>query len=124
MDPETDLNWHAQIDLLARANSDIRAIAFFSGQGQCLYATSGALRVSGYGIRQRHWFTEALKQEGTLTVFSNPYVQDIFENQHNFVITLSRAVTYMSRRAAADGCHADRYWLLQLCRPYRSNQAG
>ncbi len=96
MDPETDLGWHAQIDLLARANSDITAIAFFNGQGECLYATGGALRVSGYGIRQRRWFTEALRQEGTLTVFSNPYVQDVFANQHNFVVTLSRAVTYMS----------------------------
>lgn len=96
VNPQTETDWHSQIDLLARSNSDITALAFFDGNGECLYATSGSLRVSGLEIRNRLWFTDALKQEGTLTAFSRPYVQDIFENQHNYVITLSRAVTYVS----------------------------
>ena len=96
VNPETDQSWHSQIELLARSNPDITALAFFDGQGECLYATSGKLRVGGYGIRKRAWFTQALIQEGTLTCFSHPYVQDIFQNQHNYVVTLSRAVTYMS----------------------------
>ena len=96
VNPQTETDWHSQIDLLARSNSDITALAFFDGNGECLYATSGSLRVSGLEIRKRRWFTDALKQEGTLTAFSCPYVQDIFENQHNYVITLSRAVTYVS----------------------------
>ncbi len=94
-DPDKEIAWHSQIDLLARANSDIAALAFFDGNGDCLYSTAGQPSVNGTAIQSREWFTSALKQEGTLTYFSMPYVQDIFRNQHGYVLTLSRAVNYL-----------------------------
>jgi two-component system, sensor histidine kinase YesM len=96
VNPETETDWHIQLNLLARSNSDITTLAFFNQQGECLYATRGAVRVGSAEICKRQWFSSALEREGTLTCFSRPYVQSIFADQHNYVITLSRAVTYMS----------------------------
>lgn len=103
--PQPDINetWHAELRLLARSSSYITSLAFFTQEGECLYATTGDVLKSGDEIRQMPWFSAAIDRQGAIAYFSRPYVQSLFSGHHNYVISLSRAVMYEDERVQKMG---------------------
>lgn len=94
-DPAASLEqWAPRLDLMRASRGDVTALAFFLEDGSLLYGTDGPLRRSPEQVRQTPWFQKALGWQGTVTYFSPPHVQDLFENQRRFVITLSRSLPY------------------------------
>lgn len=88
-------SWQDSLDFMRSSRSDIAALAFFLEDGSLCYATDGPLRVRPDSVRRSQWFQKALRWEGTVSYFSLPHVQDLFENQRRYVITVSRSVPYM-----------------------------
>ena len=89
-----DSGWHESLDFMRSSRSDTAALAFFLEDGSLCYSTDGPLRVSPEEVRKSPWFQKALRWEGTVSHFSLPHVQDLFENQRRYVISVSRSVPY------------------------------
>ncbi len=95
MEPDADGDgYQAQIAFLQKSQPDVRNIAFFSGDGRLFYATGGSLAVSPQEVAASDWFVKALEWQGTVPFFSAPHVQHIFSGQHEWVVTLAKAVEY------------------------------
>ena len=92
--PSEDMGWTGQMDFIKKSSEDISAIAFFAEDGALFYATGGALNATASAVAQSPWFTRALSSQGTATAFSSPHVQSLFGSSRQYVITLSRAVSY------------------------------
>ena len=89
-----DSSWHKSLDFMRSSRSDTAALAFFLEDGSLCYSTDGPLRVAPEDVRKADWFEKALRWEGTVSHFSLPHVQDLFENQRRYVISISRSVPY------------------------------
>lgn len=96
--------WVSRMELIKQSNSDIISVALFHQDGSLLGATGGgSLRVSAEEIAEEEWFCKALSWGGTVTSFSKPHVQHLFNGQRAYVITLSRAVYYQKDQQLAQG---------------------
>lgn len=94
-DMDTDTaGWMNQMELVKRGNSSIVSMAFFHADGSLFGATTGDQCASPEQVRAMTWFQKALEWGGTVTYFSKPHVQSLFQDQYAFVITLARAVHY------------------------------
>ena len=96
-EPETDQSgWQQRLDFMRNSRSETVALAFFADDGSLFYSTDGQLRQPASAVRQAAWFKKALSWQGTVTYFSLPHVQDLFDAQRRYVITLSRSVPYVA----------------------------
>ncbi len=95
MDGEGDGAWLSQMDLIRRSNSSIITMAFFDEEGNLFGSTAGTLKGGAQDAAQTDWFQKALSWGGTVTYFSQPHVQNLFEGKYAYVITLARAVHYL-----------------------------
>jgi len=91
---QQDTDWQEQLAFLKSSRSDLASLSFFLEDGHLSYSTDGALRVQPEEIRQAEWFRSAARWEGTVSHFSLPHVQHLFENQRRYVISISRGVPY------------------------------
>ena len=89
-----NISWHESLDFMRSSRSDTATLAFFLEDGSLCYSTDGPLRVSPEEVRKAPWFQKALRWEGTVSHFSLPHVQDLFESQRRYVISISRSVPY------------------------------
>ena len=90
-----DSAWHDSLDFMRSSRSDTATLAFFLEDGSLCYSTDGTLRVTPEDVREEAWFQKALLWEGTVSYFSLPHVQDLFENQRRYVISVSRSLPYI-----------------------------
>ncbi len=90
-----DSAWHDSLDFMRSSRSDTATLAFFLEDGSLCYSTDGPLRVTPKDVREEAWFQKALLWEGTVSYFSLPHVQDLFENQRRYVISVSRSLPYI-----------------------------
>lgn len=95
--------WLDQMALVKRSNSSIVSMAFFHEDGSMFGATAGTLDVPAEQVRAMTWFRKALDWGGTVTYFSMPHVQSLFQDQYAFVITMARAVHYQKNGQLARG---------------------
>lgn len=95
--------YQARIGLIKQSQQDIKSIAFFAEDGRMLCATESGLTVSSEEVKRAEWFEKALDWQGTVTYFSSPHVQYLFADRHDWVITLSRAVSYEDAGAVKTG---------------------
>lgn len=103
LDDGADL-WVSQMELIKQSNSDIISIALFHEDGSFLGATGGGqIRLSADDIAQSDWFRKALSWGGTVTYFSEPRVQHLFEDQYAYVITMARSVFYQKNGQLSQG---------------------
>ncbi len=87
--------WAERMELIKQSNADIISIALFHQDGSLLGVTGGlGLRLLPEDIAKDEWFSKALSWGGTVTYFSKPHVQYLFNDQRAYVITLARAVFY------------------------------
>jgi len=94
-DPDQpDKAWQDELNFMRSSRTDVVSLSFFLEDGQLSYSTDGALRVPPRDVRQAQWFQNAARWEGTVSYFSLPHVQQLFENQRRYVISISRGVPY------------------------------
>lgn len=95
-EPETHADeWADQMELIRKSDDSIMSIALFDEEGRMLGAAGGVRqRVQPEEVAREEWFGKALAWGGTVTYFSKPHVQHLFENHYTYVLTLARAVFY------------------------------
>ena len=92
---ETDEAQLSRLLLMQQSRTDIVTLAFFAQDGSLRYGTGGGLRLPASEVRASEWFQKALEWQGTVTYFSTPHVQQLFENQRSLVVTMARRLDYM-----------------------------
>ncbi len=91
----SDGQWQQRLQLMKQSRNDITALAVFGEDGSLLYSTAGELRTSPATVRESEWFCKAVEWQSTVTYFSKPHVQQLFDGQRSLVITLARSLEYM-----------------------------
>lgn len=84
-----------RLSLLKSSRNNVMTIAFFSQKGVLLAGSGGSPRMSAHEVRTSDWFQKAMEWEGTVTYFSQPHVQHLFENQRSLVVSMARRQDYM-----------------------------
>ncbi|WP_243120203.1 sensor histidine kinase [Caloramator sp. E03] len=80
-----------QMNVIVSSRKDIVTLAIFSDNGDLILSVPSNKIKSSANIKQQDWFTTPLREMGNL-YFSSPHVQNIFEGQHKWVVSLSRKV--------------------------------
>lgn len=81
-----------QMNMVLGTRKDIVSLAVFSSEGKLLAGVPINNTKSDINVKNEEWFYTPLKEPANL-YFSSPHVQNLFEGQHSWVVTLSRAVT-------------------------------
>lgn len=82
-----------QMNDILGTRKDIVSLAVFSSDGQLLAGTPLNTLKANANVKNEDWFKAPFREPANL-YFSSPHVQDLFESQHSWVITLSREVTF------------------------------
>ena len=82
-----------QMLLIQNTRRDIATIALFSENGKIIYSTVQDNLKENSKINKQKWFQNAMNHSYNL-IFSAPHDQNIFENRHDWVVSLSREVNY------------------------------
>ncbi|HEX2946873.1 MAG TPA: sensor histidine kinase [Clostridia bacterium] len=81
-----------RMNVVLDTRKDIVSLCIFSRDGG-IVAGSPSYKMKDVNITIQDWFSEPVNEPANL-YFSSPHVQNIFESQHNWVVSLSREVTY------------------------------
>ncbi len=82
----------AQMNVILDTRKDIVSLSIFSRDGRVVVG-SPSFKMKEVNITIQDWFSEPVNEPANL-YFSSPHVQNIFESQHNWVVSLSREVTF------------------------------
>lgn len=85
-------NLKQQMNVIVNSRKDIVTLAIFSEDGELILSVPSDKMKSTTNIKEQDWFTTPLKEPGNL-YFSSPHVQNIFDGQHRWVVSLSRKIT-------------------------------
>ncbi len=83
------------------SRDDIVSIAIFSKSGELLYGGQDNLK-KGANVRNQPWFIMALSDKNK-SFFSAPHVQNLFEAKYNWVVTLSKNVSFYNMDQSTEG---------------------
>lgn len=82
-----------QMNVILRSRKDIVTLAVFSAEGELVAGVPSYKIKDRANITGQDWFKAPLDEPANL-FFSSPHVQNIFEGQHSWVVSLSREVTF------------------------------
>lgn len=82
-----------EINVVLKSRKDLVSISIFSKSGNLIIGAPNKSVKNNLNILTQDWFQTPITQPSTL-FFSSPHVENIFENQHNWVVSLSREITY------------------------------
>jgi two-component system, sensor histidine kinase YesM len=82
-----------QMNVILNSRKDIVSLVVFSNEGELVAGTPLNKVKSNANIVNQDWFRTPLKEPGNL-FFSSPHVQNIFEGQHSWVVSLSRQISF------------------------------
>lgn len=88
--PDTKLA--EQMNVILNTRKDIITMAVFSDKGELITGVPLSRLKSNTEVGGREWFQRAVNKPENL-YFSPPHIQNLFEGQHQWVVSLSRAVT-------------------------------
>lgn len=83
-----------QVNLIQTTRSDIATLAVFSENGELLIGNSKVPLKDSADISSQDWFKNALSKSDNI-IFSLPHVQNLFQGEHEWVVSLSRIINYM-----------------------------
>ena len=83
-----------RIRLVKRQRSDIAGLSVFGMGGELLASTAMKSVKEPYAIRAKDWFKRAYAAQPNTVSVSEPYLQDAFNGQYAWVVTLSTQVEY------------------------------
>lgn len=78
---------------ILNTRKDIVSFSVFSNEGQPIFNLPEGRIKERARVTEQDWFKIPQKQAGN-TFFSAPHVQNLYEGRHNWVISLSREITY------------------------------
>jgi Predicted signal transduction protein with a C-terminal ATPase domain len=81
-----------QMSVILNTRKDIATLAVFSSDGSLVAGTPAYKLKENINVTDQDWFKTPLQEPANL-FFSSPHVENIFEGQHNWVVSLGRAVT-------------------------------
>lgn len=82
-----------QMNVVLNSRKDLVTLAVFSRDGELLVGVPENRVKDGVNIKGQGWFTAPFG-EPSAPFFSSPHVQNIFEGQHSWVVSLSREITF------------------------------
>lgn len=82
-----------QMNVVLNSRKDIVTLAVFSSEGELVAGVPPFKVKNTVDITEQDWFKVPLQEPANL-FFSSPHVQNLFEGQHNWVVSLSRQVTF------------------------------
>lgn len=82
-----------QMNVIPDTKQDIVTLAVFSEDGELLMGSPNSKLKSNVVIERQEWFHSALSLPGSL-FFIPPHVQNLFEDKHDWVVSLSRCITF------------------------------
>lgn len=89
----TDKSLEDQMNVILNSRKDIVSLAVFSKEGEMIANFPSFKLKDNVSITEQDWFETPLKEQGNL-FFSSPHVQNIFEGQHSWVVSLGRQITF------------------------------
>lgn len=89
----TDKKLEEQMNAILNSRKDIVSLAVFSKDGEMIADFPSYKLKDNVEIAKQDWFETPIKEQGNL-FFSFPHVQNIFEGQHSWVVSLGRQITY------------------------------
>lgn len=82
-----------QMNVILNSRKDIITLAVFSNEGELVAGVPSYKIKDNVNITEQDWFKAPLEEPSAL-FFSSPHVQNIFEGQHSWVVSLSREITF------------------------------
>ncbi|SKA72993.1 two-component system, sensor histidine kinase YesM [Clostridium sp. USBA 49] len=82
-----------KLDVILDMKDDIVSIALFSDKGKIIIGDPFSKLKNNADIINQEWFIKANENNGQVFI-SSPHVQNLFEVKHNWVISLSKAITF------------------------------
>ncbi|MGI6113912.1 MAG: histidine kinase [Mahellales bacterium] len=98
--PNEDFN--RMLDVLTGTRDDIVTLALFSDSGQLVAAAPLLPLKKDVNVTHQNWFIMA-EQKPHRLFFSAPHVQNLFKGQHNWVVSLSRNITFYAMDQGMSG---------------------
>lgn len=115
-----------QMNVIMGTRKDIVSIAVFSNSGALVFSLPSYKTKKNVRIVQQEWFGKPIREPANL-YFSSPHVQNIFESQHNWVVSLSREITFIRGTEKVQGVllvDMNFSALDQLCQKARIGKKG
>jgi two-component system sensor histidine kinase YesM len=91
-----------EMNIILASRKDIVTLAVFSKEGELITGVPERNVKRNARIEDQEWFTSPLKSPANL-FFSSPHVQNIYEGQYNWVMSLSREITYLENGEKKQG---------------------
>jgi len=85
-------NLTEEMEVIKNSRKDMVALAVFSNTGEMIAGAPTYKIKDNINVWEEDWFTAPL-EDSTILFFSSPHVENIFEGQHNWVVSLSREIT-------------------------------
>lgn len=87
-------NLQNQMSIVENSREDIVSLAVFTSSGELVMAEPSSKLKGGVDISKQDWFSKAIMYP-YVNHFSAPHVQNLFEGKHNWVVSLSRGVSFI-----------------------------
>ena len=82
-----------KMNVILGTRKDIVTLAVFSDQGKMVVSVPSNKMKDNISLIGQNWFNSPLKEPANV-FFSSPHVQNLFEGQHDWVVSLSRQISY------------------------------
>lgn len=82
-----------KLDVILDMRDDIVSVSLFSDDGRLAMGNPFSKLKSNADIVNQEWFIKARENQGEVFL-SSPHVQNLYEVKHNWVLSLSKAVTF------------------------------
>jgi two-component system sensor histidine kinase YesM len=97
-----NLKLQDQMNVLHSTREDIASLAIFSDRGELIMGTSADSLKDNAHVVNADWFNTALYKSEHL-FFSPPHVQNLFQGNNQWVVSLSRAINYYQENELVKG---------------------
>lgn len=91
-----------KMNVILNSRKDIVSLAVFSKEGKMVANFPSYKLKDNADIKIQDWFKTPLNEPGNL-YFSSPHVQNIFEGQHSWVVSLGRQITFKNNGEKEQG---------------------
>lgn len=91
-----------QMDVLVDARDDIVSVAIFSKSGELVMGTPFSKLKDNVNIKEQEWYKQSTMGTERIS-FSTPHVQNLYPFKHNWVISISKPVSFYYKGKLTEG---------------------
>ncbi|MBC8061098.1 MAG: sensor histidine kinase [Clostridiaceae bacterium] len=82
-----------QINVIQNIREDVTSLAVFSEKGELIIGSPMTTLKDKVNVVDQQWFKAALNKSDNV-IFSLPHVQNLFQGKHDWVVSLSRVISF------------------------------